>query len=153
MISEIAFKFDFKAVSFQQARFANGGMYKTTYQKEFETDVKRVLIKGRDRIREFEAHFKPLEHVLESTWFFGYENFFTVKEGIPSSKCLDLDNSTKNVQDIIFKSMGLDDKFICKTQSVKWKSKDDCIFLVLKILKKEEMNEKVEKYLSEHLPI
>jgi len=140
---ELILKFDIKAVSFQQQRFSGGGVYKTAYQKEFEIDVRKALLMAKSELDLFASSFNEKTHVIESHWLFGYEDFFTVKEGKVSSKCLDLDNSIKNIQDYVFKFMQLDDKYICETHSFKWKTPEDCIFLRLKLWNKEEMNKKV----------
>lgn len=131
--------FPLRAVSFQQARFGKGRVFKTPKQAGFEGSITHYLRQYESKLKIFKNFFNPEIHIIQSCWEFGYSDFFTKKDGIVSSKCLDLDNSIKNIQDVIFKSLEIDDKFIVKSSSHKWKVEKDYIRCSFKILEKGEI--------------
>ena len=56
--------------------------------------------------------FEPRTHELFAYWTFQYNNLYT-KQGVINSRCADLGNDIKCVQDIILnKFIGIDDKYI-----------------------------------------
>ena len=136
-MQEIILRYPFKAVSFQQAKFGKHGMYKTAYQKEFEASVGMFLLSKRKELDLFGNCFNEGSDVITTKWIFTYKDFFTKKENTISSKTLDLDNSAKNFQDIVFKSIGINDKNIVYQEAIKWHGQDG-IFLKIKSMKREE---------------
>lgn len=131
--------FPFRAISFQQSRMGNGVIYKTEKQKSFESQIEMYLLEQRHKLRYFLQAFNPSEDVIQSSWYFLYDDFFTKKEKDVSSKCLDLDNSIKNIQDVIFKSMEMNDKYVVKTEMFKWLGKSDEIKCSFKLRKRDEI--------------
>ncbi len=142
-LPKLMFKFPFKAVSFQQARFYGNKVIKTEYQKNFLRDVGKILISGNKACKTFSDAYDPKKHVMIGQWFFFYENFFTKKEGIINSLNPDIENGKKMVQDSIFKFMGLNDKDIVHSDDIKWKGQDSIIF-TLKLMEIEEFQKIVE---------
>ena len=147
LMNSISFQFDLRACSFQQQQFVK---YKTPLQTGFQ---KRVLFALRERsedMKRFKASFDPKIHVIESQWAFLYTDFFTKKENTVSSKCLDLDNSTKNIQDLIFKhGLEMNDKDIVKGKLFKWQADKDQIILRLKLVERKEIVKDLEEMLNE----
>lgn len=115
----------------------------------FQKKVLFLLNSYKDQMKEFKRSFNPSIHVLESNWAFLYTDFFTKKDNAVSSKCLDLDNSTKNIQDLIFKyGLEMDDKLIVRSSLFKWHSDKDKIILKLNILERKEIVKDLEKDLD-----
>lgn len=145
-MNKISFQFDLRAVSFQQQQFVK---YKTPLQMTFQKLVLFELMKHKESMALFKNSFDPKTHVIESQWAFLYTDFFTKKENTVSSKCLDLDNSTKNIQDLIFKhGLEMDDKNIVKMKSFKWQADKDSIILMLKLVERKEIVKDLEEMLS-----
>jgi hypothetical protein len=150
IMSSITFDFDIRAVSFQQGEYVK---YLTPYQKAFKVEISKILHYQYTRqVKDFKASFDPKFNVIESSWLFLYTDFFTKKENTISSKCLDLDNSTKNIQDLIFRFMDMDDKNIAKSKLMKWQSDQDKIICRLNIVERKETSKEVEIFLSSLLP-
>lgn len=149
-MKEISFYFPMRAVSFQVQQFHKG---KTGLQKGFEKMALFYLRNKEREMREFKESFFPDIHVLESSWAFLYTDFFTKKENTVSARCLDLDNSTKNIQDVIFKhGLEMNDSLIVKQHSFKWKADKDAIILKLKVLERLEIEKELEESLKDLLP-
>jgi Holliday junction resolvase RusA-like endonuclease len=134
----ITLEFPFRAVSFQQARYGKGRVFKTKKQEDFETKISSLLLMDRLKVNQFASLFDPEIHVIQSSWKFLYSDFFT-KDNNVSSRCLDLDNSIKNIQDVIYKFMGINDKYIVKTDLHKWEGEEDGIFCSFRLLKRDEI--------------
>lgn len=139
----LTLNYPFRAVSFQQARFGKNGFYKTDYQKNFAISVNSFLLSKNKELDAFSNSFNEKEHVLTSKWIFLYSDFFTKKDHAISSRTLDIDNSAKNFQDIVFDRLGINDKNIAHQDAVKWLGKDSIIFS-LKILKRDEFQTIIE---------
>lgn len=144
---EVSIYFPFKPVSFQSYRIGKGKMFKPAKLIYYERDVLNALLRYEDKLKQFFEMFDQAELCLKTTWHFQYKNFYPSKgEKRISSQTLDVDNSVKNTQDIIFKLMttkyGLDvnDKDICSTSVFKGPGKKDGIYLTINMLKLEEID-------------
>lgn len=148
-MDKILFRFPLRAVSFQQKRiFTNRKTGKSFIGKgendgKFQSELIKLLKDRQEDIKAFSESFNRLDSVIVSDWAFLYTDFFTKKEKTVSSNCLDLDNSIKNVQDVIFEEMGIDDKNIVKSTSFKWIAKRDEIICTFKILKIKDIQLKL----------
>lgn len=142
--SEIIIKVPLKAVSFQQHKFGRGQVYKTEYQKHFIDDLNKVLLNYKQNIFKFLSGHKT-GNVIAGQWIFLYKNFF-VKNGSINSKICDLDNGKKMVQDVIFKSLGLDDGLIVFSSDIRWQAKSDMIILKLVSCPKDSINENILEF-------
>lgn len=134
--NSILFRFPFRAVTFQTQRFGANYTYKTELQKSFIKNLEGHLVSRSQEIKKFTSLFDPFSDVLTGVWFFTYEDHFTKKNAV-NSKCPDLENGKKMCQDVIFKSLGLNDKDICGTTDIKWRGSDEIIFQ-LNIVKREQ---------------
>lgn len=132
----LTFKFPFKAVSFQGQRYGNGHVYKSQNQKDFCLLVNQILMVNRLSIKTFMKNFNPEIHVIQGEWFFLYKTFFTKDDNI-NSKVPDLENGKKMIQDLIFKELGIDDRFVCGSHDYRWKSNQDAIIFRLNILERD----------------
>ena len=144
---EVSIYFPFKPVSFQSYRIGKGKMFKPAKLIYYERDVLNALLRYEDKLKQFFEMFDQAELCLKTTWHFQYKNFYPSKgEKRISAQTLDVDNSVKNTQDIIFKLMvdkyGLDinDKDICCSSVFKGPGKKDGIYLTINMLKLEEID-------------
>jgi hypothetical protein len=146
------FDFPVRSVSFQQAKFGNGQVYKTDYQKAFIKEINACLMdfNVKVKLRQPEALFDPRRHILVGHWVFLYSDFFTKKDFKVNSKVPDLENGKKMIQDILFKSMNLNDKDICLSEDMKYLG-DDRIIFVLKLMERQDfetiLKEKIKSLL------
>lgn len=128
--NSLILKIPLRAVSFQQHKFGKGNVYKTEYQKKFIDDLNMILLSYKAAISKFTiSHDKG--NVIIGQWLFLYKNFFTDKGEINSKVC-DLDNGKKLAQDIIFKSLCLDDRLVVFSSDLRWQGKQD--FMILKLV-------------------
>ena len=144
---EVNIYLPFKPVSFQSYKIGKGRLFKPSKLIYYERDVLSSLLKYEDKLNQFFQMFDRAELCLKTTWYFQYKNFYPSKgEKRISAQTLDVDNSVKNTQDIIFKLMvdkyGLDinDKDICCSSVFKGPGKKDGIYLTIKMLKLQEID-------------
>lgn len=140
---EIKLYFPFKTRSYQAHKIGTNRagkriIYKTETLVYYERDVLSVLVANRQVLKTFFEGYVPSTHFIKTTWLFPYKGFYIKKTGEVSSATLDIDNSVKNTQDLLFKYIGLNDKDICDQRTLKGPGTDG-IYLSLKFVKKEEL--------------
>lgn len=107
-------------------------MFKTKKATDFE---KQILLQMHDKgaeIFDFESNFSIYEHILSCDILIESPDLITKKDGVISSKSIDLDNNAKVLIDAVFKKFEkLDDKMICKLSMRKSLGKNNRIFFTL----------------------
>lgn len=100
-------------------------MIKTPLAREFEKDLVDRLAIYSSSIARFKEHFSPDQHFLKVNYtiFTPHSDLFT-KDGRISLKAVDCD-AHKLFQDVIFREIGIDDKFIRNVQYYTPESFDD----------------------------
>jgi hypothetical protein len=91
---------------------ARNMLIKTPLCREFEKDLSKRLEEYTEHFAKFREEFSSRKNYLEVTYtlYCPKSEFFT-KDGDISSRCPDAD-SIKVLQDTLFKSIGVDDKYI-----------------------------------------
>ena len=97
----------------QIARFGKRfGLRNSNSTLAFKEEVLKLLLEYKASMAIFKREFNPKIHSLHAEWTFCYSNLYT-KKGEINSRCCDLGNDIKCVQDLIMnKAIGIDDKFI-----------------------------------------
>lgn len=99
-------------------------MIKTSLAREFESDLSARLVEFEKEIGLFKSKFKDKQNYIKLE-FFAYcphDELFT-KEGAVNSKCPDFD-SNKLMIDVIFKGIGINDKYV-KEADIKYLQSSD----------------------------
>jgi hypothetical protein len=120
-------------------------MIKTPLAREFEADLSNRLLEYGEDIGKFRKKFKDKENYIDLE-FFAYcpPNELFTKNGSINSKCPDFD-SNKLMIDVIFKGIGINDKYV-KEANIKYLQSYDEYwnFVILLHIRKVE-NLKLEK--------
>jgi len=83
---------------------------KTPLAREFEKDLTDRLLEYKDAFTKFRSSFNPTEHYISAEYYiFTPENLLLTKDKRISSRSPDSD-SYKLFRDVLYKSIGLDDK-------------------------------------------
>ena|ERR1022692_4192127 len=133
---ELLIKLPIRAKSSQDKKIARFGKRFGVRNSDstllFKEQIMKLLIPFSSESILFKNKFNPKIHYIHADWSFCYDNLYT-KKGEINSRCCDLGNDIKCVQDIIMnKFIGIDDKFICSCEIRKIEAKD-AIILNLKI--------------------
>lgn len=111
-------KIPIRAKSFQDKQFRKdfktGKMFlgKSVRTLTWEGEVSVELLKLRletNFLKLMGTRFDPKKHCFVTIWTFAYKNSIT-KDGEISSKCPDIENGKKAIQDILFSIIGVDDR-------------------------------------------
>lgn len=100
-------------------------LIKTPLAREFEKDLVSRLFDYSPHIARFKEHFSPDQHFLKVTYtiYTPHNDLFT-KDGRISLKAVDCD-AHKLFQDVLFREIGIDDKFIRNVQYFTPESRDE----------------------------
>lgn len=100
-------------------------LIKTPLAREFEKDLVSRLLDYSPHIARFKEHFSPDQHFLKVTYtiYTPHNDLFT-KDGRISLKAVDCD-AHKLFQDVLFREIGIDDKFIRNVQYFTPESRDE----------------------------
>jgi hypothetical protein len=93
---------------------------KSTAAIKFEKVVESNLVKHKSELDIFKLNYNRSKHglQLEIVMYVPESEFFT-KEGLISSTCIDAGNALKMLEDIIYKSIGINDGWNVKVSSEK----------------------------------
>lgn len=117
-VSHCFVKIPFRAKSFQDKQIAfnqktkRSFLMKSKSSNEFEEAIDAFFLQNRGEVfnlREISKLHDPKIHCFVCVWTFAYDNSITKEQEI-NSKCPDLDNGKKCIQDKIFKILEIDDR-------------------------------------------
>jgi Holliday junction resolvase RusA-like endonuclease len=91
--------------------------------KQLESKINLLIRKYKNDIAKFNKKYIPEKHYLCAEYRF-YMPILTKKEGKVSQRSVDLSNSVKVIEDIIFKSLNADDCAVINLNVIKVHSED-----------------------------
>jgi Holliday junction resolvase RusA-like endonuclease len=139
-MNELNLLFPVKCMSvnhYRQIRAIKRGVaipYKTAKGRAYDAKVNKILIQNSLKIHQFFLDLDDNKEWVSVELNHYHSDLFTKKKTI-SSKCIDVDNGYKTVQDLLFKFAGKNDKCVKSIKVEKFYSKED--YFEVKILRSQ----------------
>lgn len=117
-----------------------GGRYKSPKYKQYERDVKNQLLQYREDFKKLTMTFNPAIDSMVVDYYFYYKGVLK-KDGGISKTGGDTSNFVKPVEDIVFKTLGIDDSFRLGGESFRFESDEMRIVIQFRIYKIKDVFE------------
>lgn len=96
-----------------------GRVYKSGEAKKITKQVKYMIDEIYPHVKEsINERFDPKRHCFSVEFYFYTRDFYTKKKEV-SHKSGDVDNRVKNIQDDVFKAIGIDDRYVTELRACK----------------------------------